>query len=147
MAKPSRVRNIVDVARKCGVSISTVSRALNNEPGISSRTRQRILKTAEELKFTPKKRKRPRNRSTWTSWWWCRSRMSFRSTRSSMFRNCWGPSTKRSGIKEAHRDHHRGELALFIDADRPDSTGYLRLPGRRRYLRHGSATTAFRTFS
>lgn len=40
-----------DVARQAGVALSTVSRALNNDPRISALTRQRIHKIADDLGF------------------------------------------------------------------------------------------------
>ena len=42
-----------DIAKKAGVSIYTVSRALNNKPDISKKTKDSILKIAKELKYTP----------------------------------------------------------------------------------------------
>ncbi len=63
MAKPVKLKSIEDIALACGVSISTVSRALNNEPGISSETRRKILEIARQQNFTPKSRKRPLVRS------------------------------------------------------------------------------------
>lgn len=44
-----------DVATACGVSRTTVSFVLNNTPGkrISEETRQKVLKAAEELNYTP----------------------------------------------------------------------------------------------
>lgn len=42
-----------DVAREAGVSIKTVSRALNDEPRISPETRQRVLQVVETLGFRP----------------------------------------------------------------------------------------------
>ncbi|HEY9522032.1 MAG TPA: LacI family DNA-binding transcriptional regulator, partial [Thermopolyspora sp.] len=42
-----------DVAREAGVSIKTVSRALNNEPRISPETRRRVLAVVETLGFRP----------------------------------------------------------------------------------------------
>lgn len=45
--------NIKDVARKAGVSISTVSYAINNSPKVSPETRKRILKIAEEMNYNP----------------------------------------------------------------------------------------------
>ncbi|TAL36194.1 MAG: LacI family transcriptional regulator [Spirochaetes bacterium] len=63
MLKIKKLKSIEDIAVACGVSISTVSRALNNEPGISSKTRQKILKMAQEQNFTPRTRKRPLVRS------------------------------------------------------------------------------------
>jgi DNA-binding LacI/PurR family transcriptional regulator len=37
----------------CGVSQGTVDRALNNRPGISKKTRRRILETAEKIGYRP----------------------------------------------------------------------------------------------
>ena len=39
------------LARLCGVSQGTVDRALNNRPGISPKTKQKILQTAKEHGF------------------------------------------------------------------------------------------------
>lgn len=44
---------IKDIAKKCGVGISTVSRALNNHPDINKETRDKILKAVEEDGFIP----------------------------------------------------------------------------------------------
>ncbi len=44
---------IHDVAKKAGVSPSTVSRVLNDRPGISEETRQRVLQAARELGYLP----------------------------------------------------------------------------------------------
>ncbi|MGN0406398.1 MAG: LacI family DNA-binding transcriptional regulator [Bariatricus sp.] len=44
---------IKDIARKCGVGISTVSRALNDHPDINPETKERILKTVAESDFVP----------------------------------------------------------------------------------------------
>ncbi len=52
-----------DIAEKCGVSSSTVSRALNNDPRISRETTQRIHEAAAKYNFTINKRKRPVSRS------------------------------------------------------------------------------------
>ena len=41
--------SISDVARKAGVSISTVSKALNDKSSVSSSTVERIKQTAEEM--------------------------------------------------------------------------------------------------
>jgi len=50
----------LDVAKKCGVSRTTVSFVLNNSPGkrISEETRQKVLKAAEELNYKPNKQAR-----------------------------------------------------------------------------------------
>jgi len=44
---------IKDVAKKAGVSIGVVSRAFNNYPDISEKTRQKIFEVAKELNYTP----------------------------------------------------------------------------------------------
>jgi LacI family transcriptional regulator len=44
---------IYDVAHRAGVSISTVSRVLNNNPNVLEETRQRVLKTIAEMEFKP----------------------------------------------------------------------------------------------
>ena len=42
-----------DIATRAGVSINTVSRALNNKPDISKETRNLILRIAQEVDYTP----------------------------------------------------------------------------------------------
>ena len=44
---------IKDIAKECGVGVSTVSRALNNHPDINPQTRDKILKVIEERGFVP----------------------------------------------------------------------------------------------
>ena len=44
---------IYDVAKKAGVGIGTVSRALNDSPRISPQTKARVLKAMEELNYQP----------------------------------------------------------------------------------------------
>jgi LacI family transcriptional regulator len=44
---------IADVAAKAGVSMMTVSRAINNKEGVSEATRERILEIAQEMGFHP----------------------------------------------------------------------------------------------
>ncbi|MCP4754414.1 MAG: LacI family transcriptional regulator [Proteobacteria bacterium] len=53
-----------DIAGKCGVSASTVSRAMNNDPRISRETTRRIHEVAAQYNFTLAKRKRPQGRSS-----------------------------------------------------------------------------------
>lgn len=40
-----------DIAQRCGVSVATVSKALNGQPDISEETRSRIEKTAREMGY------------------------------------------------------------------------------------------------
>ena len=44
---------IKEIAARVGVSVATVSRALNNYPDVSAKTRSRILKVAEEMRYYP----------------------------------------------------------------------------------------------
>ncbi len=53
MEKGKRHISLKDLAREIGVSISTVSRALNNHPDISPEMTQRIQKLASEMNYTP----------------------------------------------------------------------------------------------
>lgn len=41
-----------DIAKKVGVSRSTVSRIINNQPYVGERTRQRVLKVIEQERFS-----------------------------------------------------------------------------------------------
>lgn len=45
--------NLEDIAKKAGVSRSTVSRVINNEPYVSARTRARVLAVIEEVGYSP----------------------------------------------------------------------------------------------
>ncbi len=49
---------IVDVARAAGTSVSSASVALRGEPGVSERTRDRIMRTADRLGYQPDQRAR-----------------------------------------------------------------------------------------
>ena len=44
---------IKDIALRADVSYATVSRALNNKPGVRESTRRRILQLAEQMSYTP----------------------------------------------------------------------------------------------
>ena len=44
---------IKDIAKQCGVGVSTVSRAINNHPDINKQTKNKVLKVIEEYQFTP----------------------------------------------------------------------------------------------
>jgi LacI family transcriptional regulator len=50
---PSRPITIRDVARLSQVSIGTVSRVLNQRPGVHPETRRRVLEVVERLGYTP----------------------------------------------------------------------------------------------
>ncbi len=42
-----------DIAKKAGVTTTTISRALNNKPDVSPKTKEKILKIAKNLGYTP----------------------------------------------------------------------------------------------
>ncbi|MGX6971156.1 LacI family DNA-binding transcriptional regulator [Vagococcus bubulae] len=45
--------NIEDVAKKAGVSVTTVSRTLNNHPYVSKKTKDKIYRAMEDLEYYP----------------------------------------------------------------------------------------------
>ncbi len=47
------VRTIKDIARLANVSVSTVSRVLNNKSDVSSKTKDKIMKLMNEYGYTP----------------------------------------------------------------------------------------------
>src|SRR5690554_1046274 len=49
----SRAAKIEDVASRAGVSVATVSRALRGLPHVSQKTREKVLRAAEELDYRP----------------------------------------------------------------------------------------------
>ena len=44
---------IYEIAKRCGVSTTTVSRVLNNHPYVSEEKRQHILQVMKEMEYTP----------------------------------------------------------------------------------------------
>ena len=54
---------IKDIAKECGVSVSSVSRALNNHPDINPKTKARIMKVIRERGFVPNNSARNMRRS------------------------------------------------------------------------------------
>jgi DNA-binding LacI/PurR family transcriptional regulator len=50
VARPTRIK---DLAAQLGVSVATVSRALNDKPGVAPAQRQRVLDLAADLDFVP----------------------------------------------------------------------------------------------
>lgn len=54
---------IKEVAKLCGVGVSTVSRAINNHPDINPETRQKVLDTIKEYNYVPNNSARNLKRS------------------------------------------------------------------------------------
>ncbi len=48
---------ISDVARMAGVSIKTVSRVLNHEPGVAAETRSQVEAAVKALRYLPNPRR------------------------------------------------------------------------------------------
>ncbi|MBR1900249.1 MAG: LacI family DNA-binding transcriptional regulator, partial [Lachnospiraceae bacterium] len=44
---------IKDIAKICGVGVSTVSRAINNHPDINPETKKQIMDTIREYNYVP----------------------------------------------------------------------------------------------
>ena len=55
MAVPEKLKKttIVDIAEAANVSVSTVSRILNNRPDVAEETRQRVMQVIEDQRFAP----------------------------------------------------------------------------------------------
>lgn len=55
MGRSAKIKKttIVDIAQASGVSVSTVSRILNNKPDVAEDTRQRVLQIIEQHRFAP----------------------------------------------------------------------------------------------
>ena len=51
--EPKNTVTIIDIAEAAGVSVSTVSRILNNKPDVSEKTRQHVLQIIQEMNYTP----------------------------------------------------------------------------------------------
>ena len=53
MTKPKKNITVQDIAKLLNTSASTVSRALNNHPKISQRTKEKVWKTAQKIGYLP----------------------------------------------------------------------------------------------
>ena len=58
---------IKDIAKKCGVGVSTVSRAMNNHPDINQETKDMILRVIAESNYIPNNSARNLQRSDATA--------------------------------------------------------------------------------
>jgi DNA-binding LacI/PurR family transcriptional regulator len=61
--KDRPVLTLADIAARCGVSASTVSRVLNNAPGISGDVRQKVIESLQGHDFSHRRRKRHLSRT------------------------------------------------------------------------------------
>ena len=50
---PSKNSSIIDVAKACGVSITTVSRVINKIGTVKEANRAKVMRAVKELKFQP----------------------------------------------------------------------------------------------
>ncbi len=53
MKNMAKHATIIDIAKKLGISASTVSRALSDHPDIKKETKEQVRKTAKELQYSP----------------------------------------------------------------------------------------------
>ena len=53
MAAKTKLPTIIDVAKRAGVSIATVSRVLNTSTPVVEETAQRVRMAVDELQFVP----------------------------------------------------------------------------------------------
>ncbi|MDE7433035.1 MAG: LacI family DNA-binding transcriptional regulator, partial [Lachnospiraceae bacterium] len=54
---------IKDIAKICGVGVSTVSRAINNKPGINEETKNKIIQAIKDNNYIPNNSARNLERS------------------------------------------------------------------------------------
>ena len=45
--------NIKDIAKKCNLSVATISRVINNDPKVADSTRKKVLSVIDKYKFVP----------------------------------------------------------------------------------------------
>lgn len=64
------VATIKDIAQRAGVSVSTASRALNDNPRISQATRLKVKQVASELNYQPNYNAQNLTRGNRTWWGW-----------------------------------------------------------------------------
>lgn len=68
----NKVRQVTirDIARQAGVSVSTVSRAMNNKEDVSANVRERVLATAQTLRSLPTHTPAPSSPAAAAPWAW-----------------------------------------------------------------------------
>ena len=60
---------VKDVARAAGVSVTTVSRVLNNVPGVSAQTAAHVMAAMKALNYDPAQLRRLRRNGSATAGW------------------------------------------------------------------------------
>ena len=53
--------SLKDISVRCGVSVATVSKALNGHKDVSEATRERLMKAAKEMGYFPNSQARPKS--------------------------------------------------------------------------------------
>jgi LacI family transcriptional regulator len=111
---------IKDLARECGVSVATVSRALNGHPEVSVETRRQIQQAAERLGYRPSQSARAlvRGRSDAVGLLWD-------SGYESAGRRHPFLLSLLVGLKQALNDVGRHLILLNVDVDRQGPRAYL----------------------
>lgn len=111
---------IKDLARECGVSVATVSRALNGHPEVSVETRRQVREAAERLGYRPSQSARAlvRGRSDAVGLLWD-------SGYETAGRRHPFLLSLLVGIKQALNDAGRHLILLNVDVDRQGPRAYL----------------------
>ena len=111
---------IRELARECGVSVATVSRALNGHPEVSVETRRQIQQAAERLGYRPSQSARAlvRGRSDAVGLLWDSSYETAGRRHPFLL-------SLLVGIKQALNDAGRHLILLNVDADHQDRRAYL----------------------
>lgn len=63
--------SLKDLAKECGVSVATVSKALNDQPDISPATRERVRAAAHRMGYLPNAAARSLKQTVLTIWAFC----------------------------------------------------------------------------
>ncbi|WP_409275060.1 LacI family DNA-binding transcriptional regulator [Neobacillus sp. SCS-31] len=112
---------IKDVAKKANVSIATVSRILNGQPGYSEKTKQKVLQVIEELGYQPNAVARGLiNKKTHTI--------------GVLFPSLWGSLVTDwlSGIEKAASEQGSSVIVCHTESNGEKTIKYLQLLGEKR---------------
>src|SRR6476619_3095447 len=113
--------NMADVARRAGVSIATVSRALRDVPGVGDGTRQRIRRIADELSYvvSPEASRLARGGT---------GRIAVVVPKIHL----WFYATMMAGIESVLRDADLYALLDHVDGEAQHNRSFAELPARRK---------------